>query len=75
MDPDTCSRRGCLAPARWALLWNNPSIHTPDRRKTWLACEDHRQYLSEFLGARSFLKDVVEHVPADPAADDERLED
>jgi len=35
--PSVCSARGCGKPAQWALLWNNPKIHTPDRRKTWLA--------------------------------------
>ncbi len=59
----TCSARGCQAEAAWALLWNNPKLHTPDRRKTWLACDEHRTSLSEFLGARRFLRDVV------PAAD------
>ncbi|GAA3739150.1 hypothetical protein GCM10023082_40360 [Streptomyces tremellae] len=43
----------------WVLAWNNPSLHTPERRKTWLACEEHREHLSAFLGARGFLKDVV----------------
>ena len=60
-----CSARGCTAPASWQLLWNNPRLHTPDRRKTWLACEDHRESLADFLRARSFLKDVVE-VPREP---------
>lgn len=41
------------------LVWNNPKLHTPDRRKTWLACEEHREHLSQFLGVRGFLKDVV----------------
>lgn len=59
--PDVCSAKGCTSPARWALLWNNPRLHTPDRRKTWLACAEHRESLSAFLSARSFLKDVVEH--------------
>ena len=58
-EPLTCSAKGCPAPAVWALLWNNPKLHTPERRKTWLACEGHRESLSAFLGARSFLKDVV----------------
>ena len=58
---DVCSAKGCTAPAVWALLWNNPKLHTPDRRKTWLACDEHRQSLSDFLGARNFLKDVVAH--------------
>lgn len=59
--PDICSAKGCTSPATWALLWNNPKLHTPDRRKTWLACDEHRTTLGDFLGARGFLKDVVEH--------------
>jgi hypothetical protein len=60
-----CSAKGCTRPATWALLWNNPRIHTPDRRKTWLACDEHRQHLSDFLSARSFLREV-EPFQADP---------
>jgi hypothetical protein len=65
---DTCSAKGCQAPAVWQLLWNNAKLHTPDRRKVWLACDEHRGSLSDFLGARSFLKDVVPH-PAGSGAD------
>ncbi|MGW8974047.1 hypothetical protein [Streptomyces platensis] len=54
-----CSAKGCRAAAVWVLTWNNPKLHTPDRRKTWLACEEHREHLSQFLGVRGFLKDVV----------------
>ncbi|MFI6252124.1 hypothetical protein [Streptomyces sp. NPDC051016] len=54
-----CSAKGCRAAAVWVLAWNNPKIHTPERRKTWLACEEHREHLSQFLGVRGFLKDVV----------------
>ncbi|MDO9455900.1 acetone carboxylase [Nocardioides sp.] len=61
MDPDLCSAKGCRNPATWQLLWNNPKLHTPDRRKVWLACDEHRESLSQFLGARQFLKDVVPH--------------
>jgi hypothetical protein len=43
----------------WVLAWNNPKVHTPERRKTWLACEEHREHLSQFLGVRGFLKDVA----------------
>jgi hypothetical protein len=53
-DSPICSARGCGKPASWRLLWNNPKIHTPDRRKTWLACDDHKESLSEFLAQRSF---------------------
>lgn len=63
-DPvDPCSAKRCNAAAAHALLWNNPKLHTPDRRKVWLACDEHRQQLSDFLGARQFLLDVVPHVP------------
>ena len=62
----TCSARGCRNPARWSLLWNNPKLHTPDRRKTWLACDEHKQSLSDFLDARSFLRDVE---PVDASSD------
>lgn len=65
MDPDTCSAKGCPQAADWQLLWNNPKLHTPDRRKIWLACDEHRGSLSDFLGARKFLKDVVAH-PGEP---------
>ncbi|WP_377268796.1 hypothetical protein [Peterkaempfera sp. SMS 1(5)a] len=54
-----CSAKGCRETAVWVLAWNNPKLHTPDRRKTWLACEEHREHLSQFLGVRGFLKDVV----------------
>ncbi|NUK03133.1 hypothetical protein HRW18_18580 [Streptomyces lunaelactis] len=54
-----CSAKGCRADAVWVLAWNNPKLHTPERRKTWLACDDHREHLSQFLGVRGFLKDVV----------------
>ena len=49
-------------------MWNNPRLHTPDRRKTWLACGTHRETLSGFLTARGFLRDVVPvaDAPVDP---------
>jgi hypothetical protein len=40
-------------------LWNNPRLHTAERRKTWLACDEHRESLADFLRARSFLRDVT----------------
>jgi hypothetical protein len=57
--PPPCSGKGCRRPAEWVLVWNNPKLHTPDRRKTWLACDEHREHLSRFLGVRGFLKEVV----------------
>ncbi|MGO1973878.1 MAG: acetone carboxylase [Propionibacteriaceae bacterium] len=56
----TCSAKGCQHEAVYDLQWNNPKIHTPERRKHWLACGAHRDSLSQFLSARGFLKDVVE---------------
>ncbi len=53
-----CSARDCRAPASWVLAWNNPKLHAPDRRKQWVACDDHRESLSAFLSARGFLRDV-----------------
>jgi hypothetical protein len=41
------------------LRWNNPRLHDADRRKTWLACTDHRQTLGDFLDARGFLREVT----------------
>ncbi|USQ87532.1 hypothetical protein NFX46_29730 [Streptomyces phaeoluteigriseus] len=58
-ETPVCSAKGCRTDALWVLAWNNPKIHTPERRKTWLACEEHREHLSQFLGVRGFLKDVV----------------
>ena len=54
-----CSAKGCRADAAYGLMWNNPKLHTPDRLKTWLACEEHRVSLSYFLSVRGFLKDTV----------------
>ena len=67
-DPLICSAKGCQEPAVWAVVWNNPKLHTPDRRKSWLACGEHRQHLSDFLAARGFLLEVVpaSEAPADP---------
>lgn len=49
-----CSRAGCRARASWRIDWRNPKIHGTDRTKTWVACDDHRDYLREFLAARGF---------------------
>ncbi|HLR28897.1 MAG TPA: hypothetical protein VK086_09410 [Ruania sp.] len=54
-----CSAKGCRQEALWALRWNNPKLHDPQRRKTWLACEAHRDHLEHFLSARSFLRETI----------------
>ena len=56
--PVVCSAKGCSRPAQWLLVWNNPRVHTPDREKTWTACDDHRESLSHHLAIRSFLRRV-----------------
>jgi hypothetical protein len=73
--PDTspatpqCSAKACRSDAVWVLAWNNPKLHTPQRRKTWLACEEHREHLSQFLGVRGFLKDVLPLAEWEPEAE------
>ncbi|QCB97714.1 hypothetical protein E5206_12955 [Arthrobacter sp. PAMC25564] len=54
-----CSRKACRAGAQWQLLWNNPKIHTPERRKIWLACGEHRAWLEDYLQTRGLWKDTV----------------
>ncbi|WP_150309152.1 hypothetical protein [Planctomonas psychrotolerans] len=55
----TCSRAGCRTKADFRIEWRNPRLHSPDRVKAWLACDDHVDYLREFLGAREFPLRVV----------------
>ena len=57
-DDAECSRAGCRAPAEWRIDWRNPRIHSADRRKTWVACDEHVSYLREFLAAREFPLEV-----------------
>jgi hypothetical protein len=49
-----CSRAGCDSAATFTVNWRNPKIHSADRVKVWLACDDHADYLRDFLGARDF---------------------
>lgn len=60
-----CSARGCGAAPEFALLWNNPSVHTPERRKAWLACAADLERLRGFLDLRGFLRTVcpVDEIP------------
>ena len=53
-----CSAKGCRAAATWAVVWNNPKLHSPDREKVWAACAEHKQSLADFLAVRLFLKRV-----------------
>jgi hypothetical protein len=49
-----CSRAGCGSAATHTVNWRNPRIHTPERIKVWLACDEHVEYLREYLLARDF---------------------
>jgi hypothetical protein len=49
-----CSRAGCRSAASWRVEWRNPKIHPEDRRKVWVACDEHRDYLRDYLAAREF---------------------
>jgi hypothetical protein len=72
-----CSRAGCREEATWRIDWRNPRIHTGDRGKTWLACDEHVDYLRGFLEARSFpvavagFDDLIEPRPDAADGDDE----
>jgi hypothetical protein len=71
-----CSAKGCRADAAWVLAWNNSRLHTPDRRKTWTACDEHKESLTEFLGSRGFLREtrsIAEWDAAAPAEPVDRL--
>jgi hypothetical protein len=65
-----CSRAGCGSAATAAVNWRNPKIHSADRVKTWLACDEHREYLRDYLATRDFpvvvtaLDDIPAIVPA-----------
>ncbi|MGU3408661.1 hypothetical protein ACLBWP_01010 [Microbacterium sp. M1A1_1b] len=49
-----CSRAGCTNPAAWRINWRNPRIHAIDRVKIWSACDDHRDFLADYLRSRTF---------------------
>lgn len=49
-----CSRAGCTNTAEWRINWRNPRIHAVDRVKIWAACEEHCDFLADYLRSRSF---------------------
>lgn len=57
-----CSRAGCRKQATHRIEWRNPKIHSVDRVKVWLGCDEHVEFLRDFLAAREFPLRVV---PAD----------
>jgi len=65
-----CSAKGCRNGAAWVLAWNNPKLHTPERRKTWTACDGHRESLASFLKTRGFLRETLPMSQWDASAAD-----
>ena len=57
-EPSDLLGQGMPGLATWAVVWNNPRLHTPDREKVWVACGEHKQPLADYLAVRSFLKRV-----------------
>lgn len=53
-DELRCSRAGCRSDASWNVNWRNPRIHGIDRVKVWLACDEHSEYLRDYLDTRGF---------------------
>lgn len=69
-DESRCSRAECRELATWAVNWRNPRIHSEDRVKVWLACDDHVDYLRDYLASRDFpvlvtpVGESIERVPS-----------
>ncbi len=59
-----CSAAKCRSLASWAVVWNNPKIHTPDREKVWTACDEHRDKLADYLTAHRMNLIRVDPLPA-----------
>lgn len=59
MSEAICSRAGCREQARWRVEWRNPRIHDESRRKIWLACDQHVDFLRDYLATRDFPVEVV----------------
>ncbi len=55
--------------ARHAVVWNNPKVHTPTRRKVWVTCDEHRESLRTFVDLRGFLIEVIPMEELDPSRD------
>ena len=58
-EPPRCSAKGCRSVATIDLTWRNPGIHDAARVKHWLACDEHADFLADYLSRRNFLLDRV----------------
>lgn len=54
-----CSAKGCRTAASQAVVWRNPKLHVPGRRKVWVACTEHTEQLRTFVDLRGFLIEVL----------------
>lgn len=75
LGPDSvqCSRAGCREAASWNVNWRNPRIHSADRVKVWVACDDHVEFLRDYLATRDFPVVVTAlDVPVDRLPDEAR---
>lgn len=59
-----CSRAGCRSAATRQVVWRNPRFHAADREKIWLACDEHVDFLHDYLAARDFPVTVRDGVPS-----------
>ncbi|KJL46199.1 hypothetical protein RS84_02823 [Microbacterium hydrocarbonoxydans] len=64
MNELVCSRAGCRNAATKHVVWRNPRIHSADREKIWLACDEHAAFLYDYLAARDFPAALRDGVPA-----------
>ncbi len=64
MTAAECSRAGCREAAAHQVVWRNPRIHSPEREKIWLACDEHVDFLRDYLAARDFPVTVRAGAPA-----------
>ena len=65
-EDNICSARGCENQATKAVLWRNPKIPRPVH-KTWLTCDEHTDFLQQYLAYRSFPTKVVPFSEVDSA--------
>jgi len=54
-----CSAAGCSRDAVFRVNWRNPRIHSDDRVKVWLACDEHGDTLRDYLSSRGFPVQVT----------------
>lgn len=68
LDPQ-CSRADCHAAPTEQVVWRNPKIHSTDRQKVWLACDEHAGFLYDYLASREFpvRRQALGELPAAPA--------